>query len=107
MRSSDNRIGFVSSFNPGTGMATIFYPDRNSEVTTELPVFAPFGMVQELKKGEAVLVLHLSNGGTAGIILGGYSVNGGSAGVTVTNGNMILRDANGSVSLKNIIEKCG
>ena len=90
MRSSDNRIGFVSSFNPGTGMATVFYPDRNGEVTTELPVFAPFGIMQELKKGEAVLVLHLSNGGTAGIVLGSYSVNGGSAGITVVNGNMIL-----------------
>ncbi|MCI8887930.1 MAG: hypothetical protein HFG70_07565 [Hungatella sp.] len=107
MRSSDNRIGFVSSFNPGTGMATVFYPDRNGEVTTELPVFSPFGIMQELKKGEAVLVLHLSNGGTAGIVLGSYSVNGGSAGITVVNGNMILRDANGAVSLKDIIEKCG
>lgn len=107
MESSGNRIGFVSAFDPGTGMASVYYPDRNGEVTGNLPVFAPFGMRQELKKGDAVLVLHLSNGGSAGIVIGGYTVAKSvpAAGISVTDGNMMLRDANGSISLNDIISK--
>lgn len=109
MERGGNRIGFISSYNPATGMAAVYYPDRNQEVTRELPVFAPFGLQQELKKGDAVLVLHLSGGGGAGIILGGYCAPGSvpAAGVTITDGSMVFRDQNGSVSLKDIISKCG
>lgn len=109
MNNGGNRIGYVSSFDPTTGMATVYYPDRSGEVTRELPVFTPLGMSQDLKKGEAVLVLHLSGGGAAGIVLGGYSAAGSvpAAGITVSGGNMTLRDASGSISLKELISKCG
>ena len=109
MERGGNRIGFISSYDPATGMAAVYYPDRNQEVTGELPVFAPFGLQQELKKGDAVLVLHLSDGGGAGIVLGGYSVPGSvpAAGITIAGGDMVLKDKNGSVSLRDIISRCG
>ena len=102
------RIGFVSSWNAGTGMASVHYPDRMGEVTGELPVFAPCGMMQVLRKGDAVLVLHLSNGREAGIVLGSYSVRGDvpGAGITVDGGQMTLKDSTGSIPLSKIIAKC-
>lgn len=103
-----NRVGFINSFDSATGMASVLYPDRDNEVTDELPVFMPFGIFQQLKKGDAVLVIHLSNNSAAGIIIGSYSAEGSSAavGLTVSGGNIILRDASGSISLSEIIAKC-
>lgn len=102
------RIGFVSSYNAGTGMASVYYPDRMGEVTGDLPVFAPCGLVQILRKGDAVLVFHLSNGGEAGIVLGSYSVRGDvpAAGIFVDGGMMTLGDSSGSIPLSRIIAKC-
>ena len=102
------RIGFVSSYNASTGMASVYYPDRMKEVTDELPVFSPCGLLQILNKGDAVLVLHLSNGTEAGIILGSYSVEGDvpTAGIIVSGNSLTLKDISGSISLNKIIEKC-
>ena len=102
------RIGFVSSYNAGTGMASVHYPDRIGEVTRELPVFSPCGLLQVLRKGGAVLVLHLSNGGAAGIVLGSYSVSGDvpGAGIIVDGGQMTLKDSTGAIPLSRIIAKC-
>ncbi len=102
------RIGFVSSYNAAAGMASVYYPDRMGEVTGDLPVFSPCGLVQVLQKGDAVLVLHLSNGGEAGIVLGSYSVRGDvpGAGILVDGGMLTLKDASGSIPLSRIIAKC-
>lgn len=102
------RIGFVSAYDAGTGTASIYYPDRCHEVTDNLPVFSPFGLIQTLNKGEAVLVLHLSNGQEAGIIIGTYSSDGDvpEAGLQINGGNLILKDSSGSISLREIIAKC-
>ena len=102
------RIGFVNSFNAATGMASIYYPDRCHEVTDDLPVFAPFGLLQTLVKDDAVLVFHLSNGSEAGIILGSYSVEGDvpAAGIIVNNGTLSFKDASGVITLKEIIMAC-
>lgn len=102
------RIGFVSSYDAGTGMAAIYYPDRCQEVTDTLPVFAPFGILQTLVKGDAVLVVHLSNGQEAGIVIGTYSVEGDvpQAGISLSGGNLVFKDASGSITLGEIIKKC-
>lgn len=108
MAGNDIRVGFISSYSAETGMASIYYPDRQAEVTADLPVLAPFGVLQTLSKGDAVLVAHLSNGGEAGIVLGSYSVEGDipEAGISVSDGKLILRDTSGSISLEKIIAKC-
>lgn len=101
------RIGLVSSYNAETGSASIYYPDRNHEVTDEMPVFAPFGIIQNFEKDDAVLVLHLSNGEAAGIVLGVYSADETPGiGLSVSGGGLTLKDSNGSITLKEIIEKC-
>lgn len=108
MNDSGIRIGVISSYNAETGSASIYYPDRNHEVTDEMPVFAPFGIVQKLDKDDTVLVLHLSNGAAAGIVMGVYSADEASPEVGISNsgGDLIFQDKNGSITLKEILEKC-
>lgn len=106
MSDSGVRIGFISSFDADTGSASIYYPDRNGEVTADMPVFAPFGISQKLDKGDTVLVLHLSNGQEAGIVMGVYGADEeADTGISISNGNMVFQDVNGSISLKDIIDK--
>lgn len=100
------RIGFISSFNPNTGTAMIYYPDRCGEVTDELPVYMPCGLIQEFQKDDAVLVLHFSNGSEAGIVLGKYTLGPSGAGIIVSGDKMVLKDSSGIISLEKIIERC-
>lgn len=67
------RIGRVSSVNYPAGTVRVAYPDRSGRDTAELPVFC--GMGQEYRMpavGDAVLVLHLSNDSSMGIVMGGF-----------------------------------
>lgn len=100
-----NRIGYVSSFDAGTGMASIYYPDRTGEVTDELPVLMPCGMYQKLSKGDMVLVIHLSNGSEAGVVMGTYSVcpDDTRAGISVEGGTMTFKDVSGSITVRELL----
>lgn len=107
-KGSGPRIGFVSTYNAEKGTASVYYPDRCHEVTAELPVFMPCGLVQMLEKGDMVLVLHLTNGSEAGIVLGKYIAETSSprAAITVSGDQILFRDRSGSISLGEIIAKC-
>ena len=100
------RIGFISSYNASAGTASIYYPDRCKDVTGELPVFMPCGLTQGLEKGDAVLVLHLSNGSEAGIVMGKYAQGACGAGIAVEGDTLTLKDSSGSIKLSQIIAKC-
>ena len=72
MREGENRIGTVSSVDAATGMVSVVYEDRDGEVTELLP-YATFNDEYKLPQiGAKVVVLHLSNGGDMGIVLGTY-----------------------------------
>ena len=72
MDKGENRIGTVSSVDPDTGMVSVVYEDRDGEVTELLP-YATFNDEYKLPQlGAKVVVIHLSNGGEMGIILGTY-----------------------------------
>ena len=66
------RIGRVSSVNPDTGMVKVTYPDLDDTVTDELPMLAIGDEYKMPKVRDEVLVLHLSNGQAAGIVIGKY-----------------------------------
>jgi len=67
-----NRIGTVSSVDAETGMVSVIYQDKDGEVTELLP-YATFNDEFKLPQlGAKVVVLHLSNGGEMGVILGTY-----------------------------------
>lgn len=65
------RVGKVSSVNYETGMVKVTYPDRNGEVTRELPCYNNHNEYDMLDVNESVLVLHLSNGSSRGVVIGG------------------------------------
>lgn len=66
------RIGYISSVDPNTGMVRVTYPDRDRTVTPEFPVFNMGGEYRMPKVNDLVLVLHLSNDSSAGIVMGTY-----------------------------------
>jgi len=97
------RIGFVSSLG-GTGVA-VNYPDLGI-TTDELPVLSFGGLRQKFEKGDAVVVVHLSNDHSSGIILGTYyAEDAPGAEIAVNGGSMTLSDSSGSISLAEIIAK--
>lgn len=64
------RIGKVSSVNYESGMVQVLYSDKDNAVTTNLP-YANFGNEYNMPKvGEQVLVAHLSNGTSRGVVIG-------------------------------------
>ena len=70
---SDNiRVGNVSSIKYKKGLIEVTYPDLDDSVTDALPVFSLTGEYKMPKVGDEVLVVHLSNGETAGIVLGKF-----------------------------------
>lgn len=70
MKKTGIRIGKVSSVNYETGMMEVVYTDKDNAVTSELP-YANFNNEYCMPKiGEQVLVAHLSNGSSRGVVLG-------------------------------------
>ena len=64
------RVGFVSSRLPEKGMVQVTYPDRDRMVTDYFPVLS-FGNEYHIPEvNEQVLVLHLSNDVSSGVVVG-------------------------------------
>lgn len=66
------RIGRVSSVEEETGMISVTYPDLDDNTTDYFPTFSFTDEYKIPKIGQSVLVLHMSNGQSAGIVLGRY-----------------------------------
>lgn len=66
------RIGRVSSIDAASGMISVTYPDLDDSTTAKFPVFSFTDEYKMPQIGQSVLVLHLSNGQSAGIVLGRY-----------------------------------
>ncbi len=95
------RVGKVSSYDPESGTASIYYPDRGANATTELPVLSPFGIRQELKKEDSVLVVHLSDGAETGVVIGKYTTFGKVANSVIAVGDDgALQITSGESSMK-------
>lgn len=72
MSNGGSRIGTVSSVDEKTGMVSVVYEDRDGEVTELLPYATFNDEYKPPQLGAKVIVLHLSNGGEMGIVLGTY-----------------------------------
>ncbi len=72
MAKREIRVGKVSKINYEKGMIRVTYPDLDDSVTAELPVFSFTDEYKMPRVGQEVLVLHLSNGQAAGILMGKY-----------------------------------
>lgn len=69
------RVGKVSSINYAAGTVRVVYQDKSEKGTAELPVFCGMGEYQMPKIDDQVLVLHLSNDSSIGIVMGGFWSN--------------------------------
>jgi hypothetical protein len=105
MADSGIRVGYISTYNAEAGTATIYYPDRSNDVTAELPIFSPCGLLQVLKKGDQVLVLHLPTGSAAGFIMGECLSDGDvpKTSVYADNDSLTLKDPDGVITLRQVI----
>ena len=66
----DIRIGRISSVNYAAGTARVVYSDRDNAVTQEFPIL---GNTYEMPKvDDMVVVAHLTNAPSAGVILGKF-----------------------------------
>lgn len=130
---SEIRIGQVSSINYIDGMISVLYNDYNNSVTKDIPCLSFNNEYKMPAIGQYVLVAHLSNGSEAGIVLGTYW-NKSNKPLEVKQGiyrkefgdcpgqayltfdcelgelvlyadKIIFQDANGKISLKEIINK--
>lgn len=118
------RIGRVSSVDHRRGMVSVTYTNLDDSTTGEFPVFSFADEYKMPGIGQEVLVLHLSNGQSAGIVMGRIW-NGenqppkpgegvfrkelgsvyGEAYIEYDGENMVFKDAhNGPVTLKELLE---
>lgn len=99
------RKGYISAYNAEFGTASVYYPDRNHDVTADIPIFTPCGLAQKLEKDDQVLVLHLSNGTEAGMIIGESNCEGDTpkASIYVDSDNLTMKDPAGIFTLGQII----
>lgn len=124
MAEKNVRIGKVSSIDYKNGMISVTYPDLDDSVTDELPVFSMTDEYKMPQIGAEVLVLHLSNGCTAGVVMGRYwneankpPISGkdvfrkelgtafGEAYIQYKDGDITLKDKKGSTTLGSILNR--
>lgn len=65
------RVGFISTVSPEKGTAQVYYPDRGS-TTGQLQLFAFRSEFSPPEVGDQVVVAHLSNDTSSGVILGRF-----------------------------------
>ena len=117
------RIGKVSSIDYANGMISVTYPDMDGATTDNFPVFSQTDEYKMPGIGQEVLVLHLSNGQSAGVVMGRYWNKGntppvsgnvfrkelgqafGEAYIQYNNGNITLHDQAGTTTLGNILNQ--
>lgn len=122
---ADNiRVGNVSKVDYKKGMIEATYPDLDDSVTDAFPVFSFTDEYKMPKVGDEILVLHLSNGESAGIVLGRYwnednepPVYGknvfrkelgetfGEAYIQYKNGDITFHDPGGTSTLDSILRR--
>lgn len=68
----ESRVGKVSDVDHAAGMVRVVYHEKDDEVTRMIPILSTVfsGMYSMPEVGDQVLVLHLSNGSEAGVVLG-------------------------------------
>lgn len=102
------RIGRVSSTNPSAGMVSVKYDDKGDDgATDEMPYFSLCGIYSMPKKDQMVIVLHMSTGGSVGVVLGRIWNEGDKPPVTGDNtfwmdllSGACLMAVSGAVTLK-------
>lgn len=66
------RLGKISDVDHAAGMVRVVYHEKDDDVTRMIPILSTVfsGVYSMPEVGDQVLVLHLSNGSEAGVVLG-------------------------------------
>ncbi|MCU6685661.1 hypothetical protein OCV99_03655 [Dorea acetigenes] len=118
------RLGKVSSIDYENGMISVTYPDMDDSTTDKFPVFSMADEYKMPEIGKEVLVLHLSNGQSAGVVMGKYWNEGnkppisgknvfrkelgsafGEAYIQYSGGNIMFHDQKATSTLGSIISR--
>lgn len=118
------RLGKVSSIDYENGMISVTYPDMDNSTTDKFPVFSMADEYKMPEIGKEVLVLHLSNGQSAGVVIGKYWNQGnkppvsgkdvyrkelgtafGEAYIQYSGGNITLHDKKATSTLGSIVSR--
>lgn len=70
MANSDIRIGRVSDVNYEDGMLRVTYRDKDESVTSDFPMLTNNDEYRMPQVGQHVIVAHLSNGSSRGVVIG-------------------------------------
>lgn len=116
------RMGKVSSIDYANGMISVTYPDLDNSTTDNFPVFSLTDEYKMPRIGQEVLALHMSNGQSAGIVMGRYWNKGnrppvsgenifrkelgkafGEAYIQYSGGDITLHDKKGTSTLGSIL----
>lgn len=65
---NDTRLGKISAVDYATGMVRVVYHEKDDDVTALIPLLSNEYQMPQVE--DQVLVLHLSNGSEAGVVLG-------------------------------------
>ena len=69
---SEIRVGRIHNVDYNSGMVEVIYTDRGNTITSFIPILSMNNEYIMPDIGSMVLVVHLSNGNTAGIVLGTF-----------------------------------
>ena len=94
MAADNIRVGRISSIDYDRGMVKVLYTDKDNAVTKDLPFLSMNGEYKMPNIGDMVLVLHLSNGATMGVVMGTFWSNGNKPSET---GKGVYRKELGSI----------
>lgn len=72
MANSEARLGKISAIDYPAGTVRVVYHEKDDNVTRMIPLLSPihYGEYSMPEVGDQVLILHLSNGTEAGVVLG-------------------------------------
>lgn len=118
MADNNIRVGRISSIDYDNGMVKVLYKDRNNSVTDTIPFLNLNGEYKMPNIDDMVLVIHLSNGSSMGIVMGTFWSSANKPAETgaglyrkelgVKQGESYIRCKDGTITIKadNIILDC-
>lgn len=111
--------GYVNTVNRQNGTITVIQPDRNRNITGNVPFFSHCGEYKMPDVGDPVAVIFWGSGSSDGMALGGwwsegnpppaeydfYKDTGNGTLIYQKGGELSFRDSGGKISVKELIKK--
>lgn len=111
--------GYVNTVNKQNGTITVIQPDKNRNITGNIPFFSHCGEYKMPEVGEPVAVIFWGSGSSDGVALGSWwsegnlppsdydfhKDTGNGTAIYQKAGELTLEDSGGKISVKELIKK--